>query len=218
MKYVHHPDLTCLVQAMCFDAEHGQIERYTFPFSASPSNVKTAVRKAVEAALAARRARRMTSGRMHVELDEDNPGSGRVVDHLPRGDGRQVVNGELVTIPSEIEAERIVIQPPAEELPEPKPAPVDESLIEIPTALTKQQLMVLMDARGAVNKRPHQIGETVYQPRKISLVGTTMEYQHGVYKGVIRLKRIEGETDAPSTEFSKLPGLRHKRHLVDQAG
>lgn len=86
MKYVHHADLTCLVQAQSFQAQHEQIERYTFPFRGPVDKVKDAVRVAAQLALESRAKRGCRSGRLHVELDEDCPGSGRVVDHIARID------------------------------------------------------------------------------------------------------------------------------------
>jgi hypothetical protein len=88
MKYVHHADFTCLTQSISFSAAHKQLERYTFPFSGQDGGdgmaVKSAVRAAVKQALQFRANRGITIGRMHVEMDEDNPGSGRVVDHVAR--------------------------------------------------------------------------------------------------------------------------------------
>lgn len=214
MKYVHNPDLTCLAQLICFDANQGQIERYTFPFSAPPGMVKTAVRKAVAAALESRAKRRMTSGRIHVELDEDNPGSGRVVDHLPRGDGRAVLDGQPVVV----HAEEVVAEPVVLSAPEPAPQAepevvkkIDDSLLGIEATLTKQELMGLLDERGKVNKQPHQIGETVYQPRTLRLAGTKMECDraHGVYKGVIQIRRVDPQDDSKAVDFSRIPGLKH---------
>lgn len=85
MKYVHHPDYTCLTQYHAFDAGHQQIERYTFPFKAhSEELVKDAIRAATKAAIESRGKRGLSTGRLHVEIDEDAPFSGRVVDHIPR--------------------------------------------------------------------------------------------------------------------------------------
>jgi hypothetical protein len=83
-KYVHDANLTCLAQAVAHDAGHQQIERYTFPFRGPPEGIKEMVRFAVQRALESRRNRGLKSGRLHVELDEDLPGAGRVVDHIPR--------------------------------------------------------------------------------------------------------------------------------------
>lgn len=83
-KFVHHPDLTCLAQAGAFNAGHFQIERYAFPFSGPAEKIKTSVRSAIKEALEARENRSVKGGRLHVEIDEDEPGSGRVVDHVPR--------------------------------------------------------------------------------------------------------------------------------------
>src|SRR3990167_2243395 len=84
MKYVHHADLTCLAQAGSFNAGHFQIERYTFPFTGPEGKEKDSVRHAIKEAIEARENRGVSGGRLHVELDEENPGSGRVVDHVPR--------------------------------------------------------------------------------------------------------------------------------------
>lgn len=83
-KFVHHADLTCLAQAGAFNAGHLQIERYTYPFSGPADKTKQSVMFAIKEALAGREARGLLGGRLHVELDEENPGSGHVVDHLPR--------------------------------------------------------------------------------------------------------------------------------------
>lgn len=92
-KFVHHADLTCYAQQGSFNAGHKQIERYTFPFSGAPDKIKESVKLAIAEALEARDRRGgLKVGRLHVELDEENPGSGRVVDHLPRfeqGDQQQ---------------------------------------------------------------------------------------------------------------------------------
>lgn len=84
MKYVHHPDLTCYAQAGAFNAGHFQIERYAFVFAGPENKLKESVRSAVREALEARANRGVAGGRLHVELDEDTPGAGRVVDHVPR--------------------------------------------------------------------------------------------------------------------------------------
>lgn len=84
MKYVHDANLTCYAQAGAFNINHFQIERYTYPFTGPEGKVKESVRYAVKEALEARTARGVLGGRLHVELDEDSPGSGRVVDHVPR--------------------------------------------------------------------------------------------------------------------------------------
>lgn len=90
-SFVHHADYTCLSQAVAFAAEHRQIERYCYPFKTSPgSDEKTAVRAAINEAMEARRKRDIRIGRMHVEIDLDNPGCGRVVDHLPRDAGKNI--------------------------------------------------------------------------------------------------------------------------------
>lgn len=83
-KFVHHPDLTCLAQAVANNVSHFQIERYTFPFAGPEKKIKESVRYAVKEALEARHNRGVSGGRLHVEIDEDEPGAGRVVDHVPR--------------------------------------------------------------------------------------------------------------------------------------
>lgn len=90
-QYTHHPDYTCLAQVATFNAGHRQIERYTFPFSAvNGKNEKLAVMGAIAEAMESRRKRGMDAGRLHVEMDLEHPGHGRVVDHLPRSEGKSV--------------------------------------------------------------------------------------------------------------------------------
>lgn len=84
MAYVMHEDLTCLAQAGGFNAGHFQIERYEFLFEGSEKALKQSVRSAVREAMEAREKRGVQGGRLHVELDSERPGAGRVVDHVPR--------------------------------------------------------------------------------------------------------------------------------------
>ena len=116
---MHHADYTCLAQAIAFTAEHRQIERYCYPFKTAPgADEKTSVRSAINAAMEARRKRDIRIGRMHVEIDLDNPGCGRVVDHLPRDAGKNI----------RIPVAEPVAQEPINDIPpeSTEPAPTEE--------------------------------------------------------------------------------------------
>lgn len=81
--FIHSPDLTCLAEHICGHANQLQMERYTFPFRAE-KDVKLAIREAVKQALESRQRRGVTSGRMDVQIEADNPLAGRVVDYIAR--------------------------------------------------------------------------------------------------------------------------------------
>lgn len=99
---MHHADYTCLAQKIAFDSAHRQIERYCYPFKTAPgADEKTSVRSAINEAMEARRKRDIRIGRMHVEIDLDNPGCGRVVDHLPRDAGKNIKIPVVESVPEE---------------------------------------------------------------------------------------------------------------------
>lgn len=100
MKYVHHPDFTCLSQSIAFSRNQTQTERYEYPFVGPPEHMKANVRIAVYAALEAREKRGISAGRMHVEIDEDNPGGGRVVDNVQRLEESAELDSASVSAPT----------------------------------------------------------------------------------------------------------------------
>lgn len=131
MKFVHHPDYTCLTQAKAFDVGQRQLERYTFPFSGvagDDTSIKTAVKVAIQQALESRANRGTNIGRMHVELDDDNPGTGRVVDVIARLEhfpAESVSDADLVPVVAnasvEVETSSLDDAEPVEPEPEPEP-------------------------------------------------------------------------------------------------
>lgn len=80
-RYIHSADLTCLAEAIGFDARHRQLQEYLYPFRAeSPNHLKDAVRGAIGQAMSSRGKAKINHGRMFVELNDDDPLSGRVRD------------------------------------------------------------------------------------------------------------------------------------------
>jgi len=197
MQFVHHADLTCLAQAASFTAQQQQLERYTFPFAGTPGDdfsVKSAVKQAIQRALESRANRGTSTGRMHVELDLDNPGTGRVVDHIARiGDG---VEGAVFSGPAGASSPSKGGGKAA--------SPSSSTVFQVPVSLSKKQLGDMLANRGKCNSTRVMVGGQTFEEGTLRLqeIVASLDSSTGKYEGFASI--CDGDAGSERFDFPKL--------------